>query len=143
VAAYWQGEFDVVSKRFASGQQVTALLPNARAWVKTSAAREWEFGSVVLFLDLADAAIRLPDPAPRTAVELVRLGQDQLVDRRRQSALQNIDSTTELQWHAAALAVLQGARAWSEQIEYLKDMERRFPAGSPYLSMAAGIALEQ
>lgn len=143
LAAYWQGEFDIVSKRFSSGPQVTALLPNARAWVKTSDARGWEFGSVVLFLELADAAIRLPDPSPRTAIELVRLGQDQLVDRRRQSALQDIDSTTELQWHAAALAVMQGARAFSEQIEYLKDMERRFPAGSPHLAMAAGIALEQ
>src|SRR5688572_27831418 len=115
LGAYWQGEFDVVSRRFATGQQIAAMLPNARAWVKTSAARPWEFGSVVLFLELADAAIRLPDPSAPTAVELVRLGHTQLIDRRRESAQQDIDSTIELQWHAAALAVMQGARAWSEQ----------------------------
>ena len=145
LTGYWKGDFEVVARRFSSGRQIDALLPSARTWVETSQAREWEFGSPVLFLELADAALRLPGPSSATAVELVRLGFRQLTDHRGESKEANsISSLVEMQWHRAALAVLQGAGAWQEQETYLKDVERRrLKEPSGRIPLAAGIAIEQ
>jgi tetratricopeptide (TPR) repeat protein len=143
LSAYWRGEFDVVARRFTTGESVAAILPKARIWLASADARGWEFGSVVLFLELADAAMRLPDPAPDAAVQLVRDGFALLTDKRRNQAPRDVTPPLEERWHQAALGILQATGHWAAQQAYLRDLDRRFPSSASYRALASGIATEQ
>jgi tetratricopeptide (TPR) repeat protein len=141
---YWAGRFDVVSERFARGADVAAMVPKARAWIDSSAARGWQFASLVLLLDLANAAVTLPDPAPDAARDLVRLAREEITAKHKPEDGPPIDPAAELLWHQTALALLQAQDAWADEGDYLNAIARRFQVGTPaQIWLARGIALEQ
>jgi tetratricopeptide (TPR) repeat protein len=141
--AYWDGDLDVVARQVPRAQDVDALMPAVRAWVLSEASAAWPIGTSVLLLDLAAAALQTPDPSPRTAIQLVDWGRQQITSKEA-SADVRASRDLEKLWHQIALGLLQGVGAYREQLEHLRRIEPRFQADPPVrFWLARGIAREQ
>ncbi|HET9369531.1 MAG TPA: hypothetical protein VFO19_04765, partial [Vicinamibacterales bacterium] len=143
--AYWKNEFDVVQRVFETGADVAAIVPTVRAWVASTAARGWREGALVLVLDLADAALRLPRPDRQAASQLIALGYSEITRRpERDKAEDDLDRRFETRWHEAAVAVLLGAQDSRAVADYTNKLEQRYETGLPArFWLARGVALER
>jgi tetratricopeptide (TPR) repeat protein len=141
--AYWDGDLDVVSRRLPRAQDVERLAPALKAWIVAEGSASWPIATSVLLLDLAAAALRTPEPATRTALQLLEWGRLEITSKQADAdARANRD--LEKHWHQTALGLLQGVGAFREQQEYLRRIEARFPNDPPVrFWLARGIAREQ
>jgi tetratricopeptide (TPR) repeat protein len=140
--AYWDGDPARVRLAFTRGADVEAMLPAIRIWIGTGA-RQWSMATSVLLLDLADLAVSLAEPSPRTTVQLLAWGREQIVSKR---AADDPSATAALAglWHEAAVALHLRLDAGGDPEEYLRWAERRAAGGlTPRLWLARGQAVEQ
>ena len=78
----------------------------------------WREGGLVLMLDLADAALRLPQPNPRAASQLIALGYDEITRKPdKDTGDQALDRAFEHRWHEAAVGILEGAHDGKQILE--------------------------